>query len=148
MVRPTDALLQEEAPRALVQTSISSWLARRLASPVCNNPSLTSPARRQGVAQSPDQLAPALLTCTPLTVLRPPSRHPSGPPPARPVPGARLLQTTLYGSPVAYNDSDVFGHPLPDVKHLSPDASIFTFQNVGPQPTTFLMASGSPLGSK
>ena len=63
------------------------------------------------------------------------SRH-RGPGRGSPLqPPRPLTQTTLLGVPLDASDSEAFGHPFPSKP--SPNTSIVTFQNVGPQPRTY-----------
>ena len=56
---------------------------------------------------------------------RGPGRSPNNP--TRP-----LTQTDLHGVPLGEKDGEAFGHTLP--KQPSHNCSIYTFQNIGPQP--------------
>ena len=128
---------------------VSPQAAPRLPRP---RPALVSPPlswrTRQGSAPLPGSSLPSdsrvsLLTLAPArasgTTLPAQLPRPSTPP------RRRLTQRTLRGPSRSQIDTDAWGHLLPTSPPAS--SSIFTFQNVGPQPVNSSKAKARRLGA-
>ena len=114
MSRPSSAPRQETTDPARIETFLNSWQTRGYRTLARELP-LNPPDTHQRAPRPPDRNT----TETPT-------------PPQTP-----LRQTDLNGNVVASTDSEAFGHELPIPSEASPQTSLFTFQNIGPQPAKY-----------